>query len=355
MTILVANVLLQCFWGLILLRKGCERKGLFCAISSFQLFFISGFRAWNVGSDLDAYQNHFYITSFEDPFDVLGRLLASLWGKDAGVGLEPGYDLFILQPIHALGGDFQWLLLFVAGIVSLSAGRFIYKFSDNALISFIILSTVFPSILFLGAMRQAVAIALVVFWGYDYVVRRRFVPFAMITLLAFTIHPSAAIFLPFYFLYQIKVTTRIYLIGIMLVLVTIPVSRVLFPYVAGFFGYDSFTYDYVGRSTVVYAGLFALVTMVVFFYERALFTAWQVGECMYGCSFVRSLGSALRFCKFKRTASSLVLHDASYTVCSDVFRGYRAQIAPLVLDIAFFRSVRLSFLHGSARTSRYWV
>lgn len=355
MTILVANVLLQCFWGLILLRKGCERKGLFCAISSFQLFFISGFRAWNVGSDLDAYQNHFYITSFEDPFDVLGRLLASLWGKDAGVGLEPGYDLFILQPIHALGGDFQWLLLFVAGIVSLSAGRFIYKFSDNALISFIILSTVFPSILFLGAMRQAVAIALVVFWGYDYVVRRRFVPFAMITLLAFTIHPSAAIFLPFYFLYQIKVTTRIYLIGIMLVLVTIPVSRVLFPYVAGFFGYDSFTYDYVGRSTVVYAGLFALVTMVVFFMrERFLLLGKSANACMVALlcvllalpfAFVNS--NALRAAWYYMML--LILFVPMF------FEAIEPRLRPLFWILLFFRSVRLSFLHGSARTSRYWV
>lgn len=69
-----------------------------------------------------------------------------------------------------------------------------------------IYSTLFYYFFAFTGHRQTIATAIVVFIGYEYVKKRKFIPFSLITLLAFTIHKSSLIFFPFYFIANFNIT-----------------------------------------------------------------------------------------------------------------------------------------------------
>lgn len=90
--------------------------------------------------------------------------------------------------------------------------------------SYILFSTLFYSFFAVTGIRQTIATALVVFIGTELIKKRKFFPFLLICLIAFTIHKSSICLLPFYFISQKKITRK-YILFVLALLPIVAVFR----------------------------------------------------------------------------------------------------------------------------------
>ncbi len=174
------------FAGLSLSAKDREKsqkaflRGLFIVLCFFTIF-----RYENPGTDYANYIVSFYKSKH---FSFMDALLM----------YEPGYHLF--QKVLSTLFDNGQIFHIVTGIfINFSFFRFIKKHSLMPVLSallFVFFGTYFAAH---NATRQFIAVAICLF-AYDYLLEKRFVPFAALVLLASTFHLSAIAVLPLYFL-----------------------------------------------------------------------------------------------------------------------------------------------------------
>ena len=180
-----------------------KNKKAYCGIVAFQWVLISGLRHWTIGADTYSYYKSFVNVkdlSWGKAFDNLfGYLFKGYEVKD------PGY--YIFQKFFRLfTTDYQLFLVLIACIFTITMAVWIYRYSDDPLFSFVLYSTLFYEFFALTGHRQTIATALVVFWGYKYIKERKLIKFAGIALVAFVIHKSSIVFVPFYFLANVSIT-----------------------------------------------------------------------------------------------------------------------------------------------------
>ncbi len=161
--------------------KGARR--IFAVFCFLLLTFIAACRAPTVGRDT---------TLFLDVFEKLhGRgfvdtMLFSSW-------VEPGFRLlcFFVSRFTANG---QWLIALTAVLINGSVSRFIYRHAENVYLSFYLYLALMLYPFYLNIMRQALAIAVLLF-AWDFLKKRRFAFYSLLVLLAATFHTSALLFL----------------------------------------------------------------------------------------------------------------------------------------------------------------
>lgn len=183
--LLITVVLIQ---GILCLTN---RNKIFLFITFLELFFISGFRAWNIGSDADHYVRLFVAAI--DHFDLSLSYM------------EKGYILF--NKILALFTNNPQAILIVTSFCILGVIlNFIYKYSK-----FIFLSTVLFVILqfsiTLNIVRQYMAM-IIVLLSFNFVIKREFLKFLCCCLLASTFHTSAIVALVWYFIYPLNIKIK---------------------------------------------------------------------------------------------------------------------------------------------------
>ena len=204
MTIYLINIALILFWRLFFTEKRfANAKKLFCWTVAIQWILISGLRDWSVGSDTYNYYIYFEQTknqSWASLFQYIYRSVLRVWD-----GEEWGYTL-LMKVFQIFFQDYQLFLVGIAAIFMGLMARWVYKYSSSPCTSFIIFSTLFYSFYALTGHRQTIATALIVFVGYDLIRERKFWRFAGISLVAFLIHKSSVMFVPFYFLTMIPAT-----------------------------------------------------------------------------------------------------------------------------------------------------
>ncbi len=177
-------------------------------IICFILILQSGLRNVAVGSDTFAYFQWFEdikLTSWQNIIEDV---------KDyyqIGLGKDPGYLVF-QKLIQIITGEYQ-IYLFIIAILFFSAlGNFIYRNTtrlSDVIMSFIIYSVLFYSFFSITGHRQTIATAVALF-SFELIKRKKFLLFIISILLASTIHRSVLIFIPFYFISQIKNTKYLY-------------------------------------------------------------------------------------------------------------------------------------------------
>jgi transmembrane protein EpsG len=132
-------------------------------------------------------------------------------------------------------------LVLIAMIFMIPLGYFIYKYSSEPLISFLLFSVLFYEFFAVTGLRQTVATALVVLVGYHFVRARKLGWFLLLVCIAMTIHKSSLIFVPFYFLAN-KQLTKAYLMTMFGVIVGLFVFRnPFFDLLVQVSGYDTYS------------------------------------------------------------------------------------------------------------------
>ncbi|MBO5480981.1 MAG: EpsG family protein [Clostridia bacterium] len=239
------------------------RRKRFCIIATFNWIILSGCRARWVGADTQAYGFIFERTAMKSWNDILGDFIAKYWhGADIK---DPGYPL--LEKIFQIfSTNYQAFLMAIAVLFFVMMGIFIYKYSTQPYVSFVLFSCLFYSFFAITGHRQTIATAFVSFLGIEFIRKRKLIPFLVIVLLSSTVHKSVIGFIPFYFIYRIKInnlTLLFYWIGIIIAFIF---RYQLLEFLQLLVGYESYQdYEGAGAGTFLYMLLLIGVLATVFY------------------------------------------------------------------------------------------
>lgn len=251
-------------------------KKLYCIAVTVIMVALSGLRHISIGADtLTYYEYGFKNAAQKSVGEILEGFL--FFNDEKG---EAGYALFE-KIVGSLCRNYQIYLIIIAIIFMFSLCYFIYKNSVDCYISYIIFFTNY--FLFFGTtgLRQTLAQAILLTFGYSAVKKRKFFLFLFVILFAVTFHKSAIIFFPYYFIYNIKINFKsmsAYFVVFTLVLVG---RWPILYFLNDVLGYGA---DYVtqiqGAGTPTYSLLLAIITIVSVYlcYKRYFYKQEVVGN-----------------------------------------------------------------------------
>ncbi len=165
----------------------------------FAVIILTIFRGlrWETGTDWEQYYEVFIFADWSNIFSF-----------DRGLGnMEPGY-VFLNTLIANLGGNYTVFLLITNLYILLSYARFSIKNSNFPIYIFVLI--IFSTQFF--PVRIGLAVAIII-WGLDSLSKKNNVRIIIYTILASTIHSSAIIFIPIYFICRYKKTPTILSVG----------------------------------------------------------------------------------------------------------------------------------------------
>lgn len=237
MTIYLVNMALLVGWGMLLIRHEIpSRRAWFVSFATIQWIVLSGFRDVTVGADTAQYKALFLQSQTLPLGAFTDRFFEIVFTESE----DPGFYLF-QRLIQYVITDYQVYLVLIAMIFMIPLGYFIYKYSSEPLISFLLFSVLFYEFFAVTGLRQTVATALVVLVGYHFVRVRKLGWFLLLVCIAMTIHKSSLIFVPFYFLAN-KQLTKAYLMTMFGVIVGLFVFRnPFFDLLVQVSGYDTYS------------------------------------------------------------------------------------------------------------------
>ena len=244
----------------ILLNKGNmqNRNKLFVIFATSNWTILSGLRHISIGADTLAYYNSYNRTKWTN-WDDLFENFREIIFHGSSEGKDPGYYIFV-KFSQLLTNNYQVFLVIIALIFTVPLGLWIFRNSRNAFISFLIYSTLFYSFFSITGSRQTIATSIVVLIGYKYIKEKRLLPFILLTLLGFTIHKSALVFFPFYFLANKKITKK-YLLSMLAAFPVLMYFRVpITLFFGNVSGYEYSIYD--GAGTLNFTILLLLVAII---------------------------------------------------------------------------------------------
>lgn len=261
MTVYLINIFLILFWGYFLLYKYKSDKNtkIYCGIIALQWILISGLRHISIGADTEAYANAFERVKSTS----WSRIFSNIWDYLFN-GLEikdPGYPLFE-KIFQIFCGDYQVYLVFIATIFTSLMAVWIYKNSAMPEFSFILYSVLFYSFYAVTGHRQTIATALIVFWGYKYIKERKLVKFLILAFIAFLLHKSSLVFIPFYFIANIPITIPYVIIALVVLATIVVLGRPIYGAIAEWMGYSEEQTMYEGGGAETYAVILILVSVV---------------------------------------------------------------------------------------------
>jgi len=269
MSLYLWNVILLLIEYHLLLKYKLDKKyglKIFVILAVTQWVIISGFRDLQIGADTISYYD-----SFER---VKLRSWSSIW-DDVVLAYfhnveikDPGYSLFV-KVFQVFSNNYRIYLIFIALLFTVPMGFFIYNNSKNAFLSFLLYSSLFYSFFAITGIRQTVSTALIVFFGFYFIKKRKLFPFLILALLAFVIHKSSIVFVPYYFISQKKITKN-YLIIIVLIIPFLFVFRGAFLEALQYIiGYDSYTI-YEGAGAWTFTFLFIVVFIAIIWRSKEI-------------------------------------------------------------------------------------
>lgn len=153
----------------------------------FILFFLSAFR-FERGTDWFTYEDYF----------------AYLQGGADG-WLEPGFTL-LNRLVHSVSSNYSCMVFAVSAIVFVLKPKALYTLATYPFVALltwyaISLADIFP-------VRQTIASALLLY-SVIFIVRKQFVPFLILIVLATTFHASSFIFFIAYYLFHLRISRRL--------------------------------------------------------------------------------------------------------------------------------------------------
>lgn len=249
-----------------------RRKKRLCIVGTVCWILLSGLRALSVGPDTLAYKIHRFDSTIKTPwrniiYDFYNKYVNGAEIKD------PGYTI-LEKAFQIFSTDYQVFLIFIAVVFFVPMGIFIYKYSRNPYVSFILFSCLFYSFFAITGHRQTIATAFAVFIGIELIKRRKLIWFLLLVIVFSTIHASALCFIPFYWISKIKInkiTLGIYWIAI--------VAAFLFRYqllafLQSLIGYEGYQ-DYEGAGAGTFMLMLFLVAAVVTIFHKLLLKSNQ--------------------------------------------------------------------------------
>lgn len=180
--------------------NNAKRKKTFLILCGIAIAFVMGFRSRYTGTaDTD-----FYCTLFEtmkySKYSLFEYIAHSI-GENP-LFSELGFSAYIWL-VAKIFPTYRYLLVITAIINIALTMRFIYKYSENALLSVIMFITLGLFTFNMNGLRQSVAMSICLL-AYDFIEKKKFIPFLLIVILAMSFHKSAIFFALTYFIIFMK-------------------------------------------------------------------------------------------------------------------------------------------------------
>ena len=206
-----------------------KKRALFLKIVFCQLFIIHAFLDPDVMQDLPGYLETY--KSFGE-----NSLRESVIVGYVGVKMEPGWIL-LCKILYHISSNPRTLLIVTSLLMVGSYCKTISRYSFIPWLSVVIyLCTTFDQSLFVLRQHSAMAITLL---SIPYIIRRDFLKYTLMMVIAVLIHSSSVIFIPMYFIYGINLKhfwTYFFIIAI----VGVIAASTVFPWLFSHSWYDGY-------------------------------------------------------------------------------------------------------------------
>lgn len=235
-------------------------------VISIILILQSGLRNVAVGSDTYAYYLHFE------------RVKGMYWDEifyaffdyfKFGEGKDPGY-LALQKILQYVLPNYQLFLFFIAILFFTALGNFFLKNSkklSDAIFAYVLYSVLFYAFFSITGHRQTIATAFTLF-SFEFIKKRKFVYFLLLIIIGSTIHKSCLVFIPFYFVANIKYSKLIYGLTIAIFPIVFFFRDRLVIILTKLGGYEQYS-QFKGTGTYVFT--FILIIVVLFALWRIKF------------------------------------------------------------------------------------
>lgn len=181
------------------IRTNDKAKRMFLFWCGLAMFLLIALRSQYVGS-----------ADSENYFNNWERLSNVSFGGIEAIAeetnMEIGYLLYAWLFSHVFPNG-QFVFVFSAFLFTIAVCRFIYKNSEDALLSFVMYICLGLFSFMIQGLRQAMAMSICLF-SIEFCKKRKFFPFVLLVLLASLFHQSAIVFLVVYFIYGFKLNIR---------------------------------------------------------------------------------------------------------------------------------------------------
>ena len=180
--------------------NNAKRKKTFLILCGIAIAFVMGFRSRYTGTrDTEMYGIAFDSLKWSN-IGLIDYLRQSMSANI--VFSELGFSAYIWL-VAKIFPTYRYLLIITAIINIALTMRFIYKYSENALLSVIMFITLGLFTFNMNGLRQSVAMSICLL-AYDFIEKKKFVPFLLVVLLAMSFHKSAIFFALTYFIIFMK-------------------------------------------------------------------------------------------------------------------------------------------------------
>jgi hypothetical protein len=180
----------------------------FCLVA----FLIIGGLRDGVGMDWDQYQRSFEKTETS---------------QDVSEGTQEPLFMMLMFVVRNIWNNFYFFSFLFFAVSFYLKFRFFRTYSSDIFLSLIIYCFTIFMIYDVNAIRQGMAMGLILL-SVKPILERKFLPFAIILTIAAFFHTSAIIFIPFYWLSQIKYSDKsIWWIAIGIIVVSVPIRYAL--------------------------------------------------------------------------------------------------------------------------------
>ena len=169
------------------------RDGIFVFSAVALLCFLSCIR-YDVGFDY----------SYGGYTGLWNKVLETPFSQFMTIDDEPGFTLFTYF-LSLFGDNYQIFYIGTSILIAILAGLFIYKECGSKVWGFFMLYGLGMYYCSMNLIRQTIA-ALIIAFAVPMIKKKRIIPYMLLVLLASTVHKSALIMIPFYFILQIKLT-----------------------------------------------------------------------------------------------------------------------------------------------------
>lgn len=261
MTIYILILLLICVYSTTQHKySNTGRKRIVCASFTMIILF-SSLRKWTVGIDLRQY----YYKSFI-------QFLNWEWNDVGKNPYESGY-YYLNIFIGKLFGNPQMFIVVTSLMVFLVIGWFIYRNSDNVLMSIFLFIAYLYWFMFLNIIRQAIAVGIILIASEilksSKLGIKRIPFFVLLVFLASTFHNSAILMLCLLPIYYLKFKRKEILVAILVIVIALLTYDRFFSFAAGLMNHRDYVGAYLDKGEldagtltiimiVLYASVFAL-------------------------------------------------------------------------------------------------
>ena len=243
------------FWGFL------KSRNAMIFIAGLQIFIILALRAEDLGVDLDKYKEAYYYYQNYSLIEILKSLRIFSYAN-IPIGVESGYVL-LNWILGSLGVSFHSFLILHAFFCVLSLCLFVKNFSRIPWLSFSIVIAIGMYSYMFCILRQAIAVA-ILYQTISLINQRKICKFLILVFLASLFHVIAILFLPLYWLGNLKIDVKNFSIAILLSCFV----GLLVPFIYGLIFtrfFSELNKDYSISTSFQYNNMFVFMLFIVLF------------------------------------------------------------------------------------------